>query len=263
MRRLTATAAAALVASSGLWADTKKLTNEQKIELVRGLSSEFAVAKIVLPRSSKPLPMTEDGARDEKKWAEANYKEGPAARPGDMVQITKVSVDSDKITIQLNDGSKKGSFLDRIQIGMGPATTPVTQPKTNAQAGTTIQIKFRESIGGIDAAGVKRILSGVLDFEKRSATEIYLETLPEPIQAAIKEKRAVEGMDMDMVVLALGTPRDKVRETKGEVEYTTWIYGTNPGVITFVEFAGSKVVSVKEMYAGIGGSFARIPSPDQ
>ena len=33
------------------------------------------------------------------------------------------------------------------------------------------------------------MLAPVLDFEKRSATEIYSETLPPEVQKAIKEKR--------------------------------------------------------------------------
>ena len=263
MVRISAFVVMASLAASSLQADTKKLTFEQKVELVRGLSSEFAIAQIVLPVSRKPLPMREDGTRDEKKWTEANYKQGPAARPGDMVQITKVDVDDDKITIQLNDGSKKGSFLDRIQVGMGGTTTPVTRPKSNAQQGTSIEIKFDHSIAGIDAAAVKRILAPVLNFDKHSATEVYVDTLPEPIQEAIKSEKAIPGMDREMVQMALGTPRDKVRYTKEEVEYETWIYGQPPGVMTFVEFAGSKVSKVDESFAGIGGSIANIPGPDQ
>ena len=70
------------------------------------------------------------------------------------------------------------------------------------------------------------MLAPVLDFEKRSATEQYIETLPPEIQEAIKEKRAIEGMDREQVLLALGRPRNKVRETKDGVETEDWIYGT-------------------------------------
>jgi hypothetical protein len=40
------------------------------------------------------------------------------------------------------------------------------------------------------------------------------------------------------------------------VESEDWIYGEPPGKITFVTFAGSKVVQIKEAYADIGGSTA-------
>ena len=38
--------------------------------------------------------------------------------------------------------------------------------------------------------------------------------------------------------------------TKDGVETEDWIYGKPPGKITFVTFAGSKVIAVKETYAG-------------
>jgi len=63
-------------------------------------------------------------------------------------------------------------------------------------------------------------------------------------------------MDREQVLLALGRPRNKVRETLDGVETEDWIYGQPPGKITFVTFAGSKVVKVKETYAGLGGSVA-------
>ncbi len=64
-------------------------------------------------------------------------------------------------------------------------------------------------------------------------------------------------MDRDQVVLALGKPRHKERSVdKDGNEIEDWIYGDPPGKITFVTFAGSKVVRIKEAYADIGGSTA-------
>lgn len=263
MARFAIPILAALLVTSQLHADTGKLSDEQKIDLLRGLTAEFATAKIVLPRSNKALPIFEDGTRDSKKWEDALYKQGPAARVGDIVQITKVKIGDDKITLELNDGSKKGSFWDRVTIGAGNTQRPMSQPKTNAQEGTSLEIKFEDSIGTVDVPGVKKILAAVLDFEQHTATETYVETLPEPIQEAIKAEKAVEGMDREMVTLALGRPRDKVRESTPEVDYETWIYGQPPGVVTFVKFAGDKVESVKEMFAGLGGSIVSVPTPEQ
>jgi hypothetical protein len=88
-----------------------------------------------------------------------------------------------------------------------------------------------------------------------------VETLPAPIQKAIKENRALEGMDKEQVLLALGRPRHKTREVKDGVELEDWIYGTPPGKITFVTFQGSKAVRVKETYAGLGGEVVPPPPP--
>jgi hypothetical protein len=63
------------------------------------------------------------------------------------------------------------------------------------------------------------------------------------------------------VVLALGLPVRKIRETKDGVELEDWIYGAPPGKITFVTFDGNKVVKVKEAYAGLGTQAPRLESP--
>jgi hypothetical protein len=245
-----------LLMAGSLQADTKKLTQEQRRELVRGLTAEWATAKIVLPMSKKALPFDSLGGWDEEVWRQENYKNGPAARPGDMVQITKVDVDDDKIKIEINDGSKKGSFWDRVQIGTGNQTTPVTRPKTNAMAGASIEIRFPDSIGDMDSAGVKKILAKVLDFDKHTAIENYIDSLPEPIREAILAKKAAVGMDREQVMMALGTPVRKSRETKDDVDYEDFIYGKPPGIIRFVKFAGAKVISIQEFYVGINGSTA-------
>ena len=244
-----------------LQADTKKLTLEQRREIIRGLTAEWATAKIVIPMSKKALPFDSLGGWDEETWRTENYKNGPAARPGDMVQITKVLVDDDKIKIEINDGSKKGSFWDHVQIGGSAQSAPVSRPKTNAMAGASIDIGFPDSIGDIDSAGVKKILAKVLDFDKHTAIESYVESLPEPIREAIKAQKVIVGMDKEQVLMAAGTPVRKVRETKEDVDYEDWIYGKQPGIIRFVKFAGAKVTSVDEFYAGINGSTADNSGP--
>jgi hypothetical protein len=259
MKRLTVGLLAAVIAATVVHADTHKLTDEQKRELVRGLTAEWAKAKVDLPVSKKPLPFDSIGARDEEFWKDAMYKNGPAARVNDMVQITKVKIGDDKIELELNDGSKKGSFMDHVQIGGsgGTVTQPDKRPPTAAQQGTSIEIKFPKTIGDIDATGVKKILASIMDFDKHSATETYLESLPEPTKEAIKAKKAIVGMDREQVLLALGTPRQKSRETKEDVDYEDWIYGQQPGIIRFVTFAGAKVSNIKEFYVGLNGSTAQ------
>ena len=102
------------------------------------------------------------------------------------------------------------------------------------------------------AAELKKMLTPILDFENRSATEQFVETLPPEVQAAVKEKRAIEGMDRDQVLLALGKPRTKVRETKEGVDEEDWIYGQPPGKVTFVTFANGKVTASERDVCGLG-----------
>lgn len=235
-----------------------KLTESDRIELLRGLTAEFATAKISLPRSRKPLPFDSKGSYDKAAWAEAGKELGPAARIGDLVQITKVTIDDDRIVLEINNGLKgKRSWKDHIQVGMGGggAMTPLGNGQaTSAPGGTYIAVVFDGKIPLVKSAEIKKMLAPVLDFEKHSATEQYIETMPEPIKQAIAAKKAVEGMDREQVMMAMGRPLRKSRESKEGLDYEDWVYGQAPGRITFVTFQSGKVVKVKEAYAGLGGS---------
>jgi hypothetical protein len=239
----------------------KKLTEDDRIELLRGLMAEYATVKTSLPRSRKPLPFESTGTWDKQAWAEATKEFGPAARVGDQVQVTHVSIESEKILLEINHGMKgaKGGWRDHVSIGMGGGgMTPVnTQQNSNAPSGTNIVLLFNKPVPSLKSADIKKMLAPVLDFEKETATENYVEKLPEPVQKAIKANKAIEGMDRDQVLLAIGKPRHKERNvTKDGAETEDWIYGDPPGKITFVIFTGSKVTQVKEAYADVGGSTA-------
>ena len=188
---------------------------------------------------------------------------GTAARVGDQVQITRVEIDETRLVLDINGGLRghRGSWKDHVQIGVGgpvsTSSTQVNQPQNGTTvAGTTIEIFVPEGVSGLKADDVKRILKPVLDFDKETATENYVEKLPEPVQAAIKAKKALVGMDRDQVLLALGKPRHKERTVKEGNELEDWVYGLPPGKMTFVTFEGSKVSKVKEAYADLGGSIA-------
>jgi hypothetical protein len=255
-----------LIAAAGLRADSKKLTEDQRIELLRGLSAEYATIKTLLPRSKKPLEFNTDGSWDKTKWEAAAKELGPAGRVGDLIQITQVVIDKDRIVLVLNNGMRggKGSWKDHVQIGMGTSTSPINGgAPTNAPSGTTIALLFGGPIGEVTSAEIKKMLKPVLDFAKDSITENYVETLPPEIQTAVRDKRAVVGMNRDQVLLAVGRPLRKSRENKDGSEIEDWIYGEPPGRVTFVTFTGDKVVRVKDTYAGLGGTIAETPGPPQ
>ena len=230
-----------------------KLTTEDRIELTRGLVAEYATVKVLLPRSKKPLEFESTGTYDKKAWDAVAKVSGPAARSGDLVQITKIDLDEDKIVLEINHGMKgRGHWYDHVQVGMGTTTAPVSQGDSNAPSGTSIAILFHKPLEPMKAADVKKMLAPVLDFEKRSATELYSDTLPPEIKQAIHDKHVTVGMDRDQVVLAMGRPQHRERQSNDGVDTEDWVFGTPPGRITFVTFEGSKVVKVKEAYAGLG-----------
>jgi len=243
-----------------------RLSDEDKIELIRGLTAESATVKTFLPRSKKALKFDAGGTWDKADWMEEGREYGPVARVGDLVKITKIDFEKDKIVLQINDGlNLKGKWYERIEGGMGGSgsTVPLSGRQSRS-AGTTVAIVFPDRVPPLKTAEVKKLLEPLFDFDRRSATENYFDNLPPEVQEAIKAKRAEVGMDKEQVIMALGQPRDRIREHKDDGdEIEDWIYGVPPGKITFVSFSEGKVIKVKDTYAALGGTIAPpLRSPD-
>jgi hypothetical protein len=246
-----------------------KLTDDERIELLRGLMSEFVTMKVPLARSKKPLVFFADGTFNEKYWDDMFRQLGPAAKAGEIVQITKVTFEGDRMLFDINGGLSSGQhWYDHIQTGIGsPAqvgtttSTQVDDPNglyRTPTLGTYIEIVFRKPMEGLTSASVKKTLAPIMDFNQRSAATNYVETLAPEKQKAIADKRVTVGMTRDDVKMILGNPDyPKQRETtKDGLETEDWIYGKPPGKMTFVKFAGSKVIQVKDEYAGLGSETA-------
>ena len=83
---------------------------------------------------------------------------------------------------------------------MGPTMSPIKQQQnSNAPSGTSIALLFGGPVPELKADDIKKILAPVLDFDKETATDNYVEKLPEPIQNAIKANKVIVGMDRDQV----------------------------------------------------------------
>jgi hypothetical protein len=243
-----------------------KLSVDERLEIERGLNAEYAITKVALPHSKKPLVIESNGTYDKTKWDDAMHEGGPTARLGDQIQITNVHIEDDKIIFEINGGTKgKGHWYDHVQVGMGGNTSPVNRQQSVAGAnGTYIALVFKGGVPATNSAQIRQMLLPIFDFDKHSATEQYISRLPEPVQAAIKQQKAIEGMDRDQVLLALGKPHSKSRETDADGnELEDWIYGEPPGKMTFVRFNEGKVIRIQESYANIGGTTAPpLPSPN-
>ena len=219
--------------------------------------AEYATMKVPLARSKKPLEFFVEGTFNRQYWEETYRALGPAARAGDQIKITKITFQGDKLLLDINGGLTSGRrWYDGIQGGIGGTSqVPMDNPNVggNPTFGTYIVVVFRKPMEGLTSAAVKKILAPIMDFDQRSATQLYSETLSPEAQKAIAEKHATVGMTRDQVKMAMGPPDTKYRETtKDGVETEDWIFGRPPGKITFVTFAGSKVVKVNDQYAGLG-----------
>lgn len=230
----------------------RKLTGPDRVEIIRGLTAELGFAR-------KPFPMGRTGLKLEAKTGVispdgdkleaimAGY--GPAIKPGDRARITDVKFKDKSIILDLNGGpERKKKWYEHIQVsGMGGTVQP-GQPDDNANIhGTFVELTFDKFVPDLKPEEIKQLLDPLLNFNAKSATEAYLETIPPVAKKAITDHRALVGMDREMVTYAKGKPPQKHREREGDVDYEEWIYGTPPQDVEFVRFVGDQVVRIETM----------------
>ena len=227
-----------------------QLQPASRLDLVRYVDGEYA--KVV-----QPIPSQKRGFRyragqqvDAKELHQA-LMHGSAANPGDHIQITNVDFRAKEILISINGGTK-GHFNWRqhLQISMGPVPTAqtVSDRPVTAATGAELILDFGGPVPDLTPDQLKQDLSPFLDFSsEHSAAVNWVDTLPPKFQQAIKERKAIEGMNHDMVLAAMGRPDQKFRERDiNGKETEDWVYGHPPSKTTEVIFAGDTVIQVKE-----------------
>ena len=125
---------------------------------------------------------------------------------------------------------------------MAPVTPAQPPP---AAYGSSITLDYGKPLPDLSVAELKKLLGGVLDFERHLPTELYSPNAPPKVKQAIKNHEVIVGMDRDAVLSAKGSPDRRVREVRDGVEQEDWIYGLPPHVL-FVTFDGDQVVAVKQ-----------------
>lgn len=240
-------------------ASKSSLTDEHRLEILRLLAYEYATTLHPLPASRSEKESVEvngEGKLNETKLRQDLANRGAAVQPGEIVQITGVEFQREAILVEINGGGKKKKkWYERIVIqgGAGPlgggAPPPQQAPSPGTPAnvfqGSWVTLNFDERVPDLSGAQVKELLAAVLDFSRQSAAVSWVESIPEEFREAIRNKKAIVGMDRQMVLAAKGRPDRKVREVKNNVETEEWLYG-NPPFVTFVVFIGETVAEVKE-----------------
>jgi len=253
-----------LCAASFLPAATTKaaLSDQHRLEILRLLAYEYATTLQPLPAShsvKEAVEVNAEGQLNENKLRQTLANRGAAVQPGEIVQITGIEFQRDSILVEINGGGKKKKkWYERIVIQGGSgsigggAPPPQQAPPpgggnapANTFQGSWVTLNFDGRIPDLSGAQVKELLATVLDFSRQSAAVPWIESIPEEFREAIKNKKAMVGMDRQMVLAAKGRPDRKVREVKNDVEREEWLYG-NPPFVTFVVFVGETVVEVKE-----------------
>jgi len=225
------------------------LNDGTKMQLIRILDAEFAHVRKYFPVGDKSLVIGPDGSikpGDDTLFRMAQSY-GAAAKIGDRVQITNIVFHEKSIYLEINGGpKKKQKWYQHIQIsGMGGAVGG-TDPNQAQPTGAAMTLEFKKHVPEMTGGELKQLLSPVLDFSVKTAAEVYVDTLPPKIKAAVKSHDVLVGMNREMVVMAKDRPPQKVREKdeKGH-EYEEWIYGQPPQDVVFVRFIGDEVTQVK------------------
>jgi hypothetical protein len=228
------------------------LTQPAELALVRYVDGEFAHVVKSLPAGKEGFIMHPLQPFDEKMLHRQLSSHGAAVNPGDSVQITALKFRKNRLVVLLNGGGNKGSWRDRIQYGISGIPTASASPNNNGAeataAGSTLVLDFGGPIPEMTPEQLKGMLAPVLNFShERSAALLWSQTLPPEMQKAISEKRAVIGMNREMVEAAIGKPDRKVRDRdENGDEREDWIYGQPPAITLFVTFIGDKVTRVDQ-----------------
>jgi hypothetical protein len=226
------------------------LQPQSRLEIVRYVSGEFAKALKPIPSGKKGFKIEVGKKIDDKDLRNALHGHTPAANVGDTVQITSIEFRAKEIVIAINGGGKGGFNLrDHLQIGVngGGAPLPGEMPQQQNLGGTLI-LDYGRDVPDMSADDVMTDLQAFLDFSKEHSGAVnWIDTLPPQFKQAITDHEALEGMNHEMVLAALGRPGRKVRERDPDgVETEDWIYGTPPERTTFVTFSGDKVIRVEQ-----------------
>lgn len=229
------------------------VSKQTRIELIRTLQAEFGFAKKLFPKGEKGLQLTTSGqiSPDDQAIMMQVAANGPAARPGDKLQVTDVVIKGSEIIFDINGGSKrKGHWYDHIEVGGGGGMVPVHQEKGAANPGCTLALVFPKYVPEMTTADVKKLLEPVIDFSVKSPTQAYLDTLPPKLKTSIQNHEALVGMSKEMVIDALGRPPKRIRESDNNVDYEEWIYGEPPGDVQFIRFVNEEVIRVEHSQVG-------------
>lgn len=223
------------------------LTNHSREDLLRFLQAEQGFSMRPLPILS--LTLHANGAMQPAgaDYANAIRSHGLSVKAGERVTVTDVRIEKDRVLLDFNGGPEhKHKWLRHVSIGMDPnMTTPVVHDDQQTPSGTRIVLIFPHGVPDVTGLQVEALIKPIVDFSVKTPLQAFTDTLPPALRKTILEHHVLVGMNTEMVMSALGTPKNKVRERDGDTPFEEWIYGDPPQPVQFVRFNGNRVIRVE------------------
>jgi hypothetical protein len=234
-----------LIATIPLWA---QISRDARFEILRTVMADQAAARIAMPFGTNGVDLTDAGEVNKEKVEADIKKNGQSIEVGKVVTVTEISFGDKQVEIELDGGGKnKKGFLDRLEVGVGTQTRPVSKDDPKKAKGSKVVLKFASKVpADLSPEQLKQLLSPVLDFEKRNFLKTGIDALPPEFQEAVKVKEARIGMDRSTVSMALGRPDKKVREKVDGIDTEDWIYFQRGLRAQFVTFENDIVVRIRQ-----------------
>ena len=219
-------------------------------DILRTLTAEQGFAMRPFPRGKKGIFLAANGKLSPagEKYVAAVTEQGLSVKPGDRVVLSNVRIDKDRLVFDINGGpDRKHDFLRHIEVGVGGPnlSSPVVQDPGQEPIGARVTLTFAKFVPELNPAQVKALLAPLISFEIKTPVQAYTDTLPPRIKDAILNHRVMVGMNIDMVLFALGQPENKSREIEGQMPFEEWIYGHAPQEVQFVRINGNRVIRVE------------------
>jgi hypothetical protein len=226
---------------------TAPLTNHNREDLLRFLQSEQGFTMRPLPISTLTLHANGKMEPSGSDYVNAIRDKGLAVKAGERVVLTDIKIEKDRLLLDFNGGPEhKHKWLRHISVGMDPnMTTPIVRDDQQAPSGTRITLIFPNEVPDVTGLQVEALIKPIVDFNLKTPVQAYSDTLPPAIRKSILDHHVLVGMNGDMVIAALGRPKDKIRETESQVPFEEWIYGEPPDPVQFIRFNNNRVIRVE------------------
>jgi hypothetical protein len=223
------------------------LTHHDREDLLRFLQSEQGFTMRPLPVATLTLPANGEMKPSGYDYVNLVQSKGMAAKAGERVTITDVTIEKNSILIDFNGGPvHKHKWLRHISVGMDPnATTPIVADAPNEATGSRIALIFPHDVPDLTGMQVEDLMKPIVDFAVKTPQEAYTDTLPPFLRKAVNDHHVLVGMNHEMVVSAMGQPKTKMREEENQMNIEIWIYGDPPEPTQFVRFNGNRVIRLE------------------